>query len=67
MSITDLLTMNQETLDFTRQALLEVYGTDYSEKQIREAFTIALLTIEVFQEVITKLQREKYCGQQKHI
>ena len=67
MDTENFLAENHEILDFVQQALLGTYGVNYSDKQIREAFTIAIQTIDIFQDVITKLQRDKCSGQHEDI
>jgi len=60
MTIETLLNENQEILDLVRHALLSLHGRDYTDKQIREAFTIGILIGDTFQDVITKINRQRY-------
>ncbi|RJQ35806.1 hypothetical protein C4568_00260 [Candidatus Parcubacteria bacterium] len=52
---------NIELFEHVREALMLVYGKDYSLQQIQEAYTIAMLSSTIFRDLITKKQRERYC------
>jgi len=60
MNIETFLNENQEILDFVRRSLLGIHGRGCSDKQVRGAFAVALLIVDVFQEVITKINHQRY-------